>query len=442
MVDWNPNIVGTWPGYVANAVKTAPTLQAAQNAAKASNDPAVAAALRQVRTPMVPGYSYGGGGDYFSHGTATNPLQQLAANAPPITPADPNSAVPTDDEIKYAKFVDPYAKFDPAAMAAAEFNPQFSLLDQMAAQAKTGYGKASADIQNAWNLLSNATAQRAAPTKAAFAKMQADNASGYGNVTKNTDAAYEAAKAEILANAKRTGTMDTVGSLLADLANNRMELNQKTGSLQGNWAGFENVMGQQAQTDIANDAESAKWGGINAKSDYAGKLQAALNDIANKRLQTQAAEGAAKNKYAMDITGARTQAQNAWDTLQTSRAGQAIQLAQDKLKAQQDAATAANKPIDTTKLTPTEYLSYLAKIQYPNVGDSTRQNAIKAIQDTFTIGYGGKRSWANAADFVAAVLQRNPNAAKKGGDAQQLAQMAQDYYAKISGGANRPYGQK
>ena len=109
-----------------------------------------------------------------------------------------------------------------------------------------------------------------------------------------------------------------------------------------------------------------------------------------------------------------------------------------------DAAKAnAPKDIDTTKLTPTEYLAYLAKIQYgrPGEGPGRQQNAVQAIQDVFMGGSPSRRtSWHNVSEFVADVLANNPNASHAGGDAQQLAQMAQDYYVRIAGGANKSYG--
>jgi hypothetical protein len=191
-------------------------------------------------------------------------------------------------------------------------------------------------------------------------------------------------------------------------------------------------MGENTVNQNRVSADEAKWGGINARADFATRLQSALQDLGNRRLSTKAAEGAAANKYGMEITGARVGAKNAWDQLQMAQAGQALSLAKAEASASK---TSAPKPIDTTKLTPTEYLAYLTKIQYPNVGVDTQQRAAQAIQDT--IIHGAK--WANAKDFADQVLARNPHSRDSGGDARQLAQIAQDYYKKLVGDANKPY---
>src|SRR5215471_12272262 len=190
------------------------------------------------------GYPYSTGSPYGVTSANAAPYQsaldQISAG---IASSSVNSAIP---DLQYDPFVDPYAKFDPEAMAAREFNPQYTLLDQMAQQATARNKAGSADISNAWNLLAKDVAGKAAGISSAYDTQAKASDTGYANVKSGTDKEYEAAKAEILANAQRTGTMETVGNILANLAASRSDLNAQTGARKQNAASFSSQMKQNA----------------------------------------------------------------------------------------------------------------------------------------------------------------------------------------------------
>jgi hypothetical protein len=360
-------------------------------------------------------------------GDTSIPWHAIAA----ATQQQSQSAIPTGPPIE--SYVDPYAAFDPEKMAAREFDPQLALIAQMEKQAKGSYGKAGKDIGAGWDLIAKAISGREKGIKGEYTGMGRAGAAAFGNVSSTSDKSLDAARQEIINNAKAAGSsMESIAPLLAKLAMSKSEIGSQARSLGANQAAFNSQMGENTVNQNRVSADEAKWGGINARADFATRLQSALQDLGNRRLSTKAAEGAAANKYGMEITGARVGAKNAWDQLQMAQAGQALSLAKAEASASK---TSAPKPIDTTKLTPTEYLAYLTKIQYPNVGVDTQQRAAQAIQDT--IIHGAK--WANAKDFADQVLARNPHSRGAGGDARQLAQIAQDYYKKLVGDANKPY---
>jgi hypothetical protein len=348
------------------------------------------------------------------------------------------SAIPTGDQ-----FVDPYAAFDPEKMVAREFDPQMALISQQEAQAKSSYGKGAADIGLGWDLIAKAVGAREKGIKTDTAARGAALTKGWGSVSNNSNAALDAARAEIIANAQQSGnSMESIAPLLAKLATSKATLGAETGARQQNWAGFNAQMGQNAVQENQLAQDTAKWGGINAKADFATRLQGALADLENKRLGVTGARGAALNKYGMDITNARLSARSAWDQMETARAAQAIAM-----KKEEDAAAAASAkastpaPIDPSKLTPSQYLAYVAGGLYnkPNEGTGTGSragNAANAIMDVARQGKG----WKNVTEFVNDVMAHNPNASHAGGDARQLAQLAQDYYIRIAGGANKPVG--
>jgi hypothetical protein len=365
-----------------------------------------------------------------------DPWTKLAASAD----SKVSSAIPAGDA-----WVDPYAGMDPAKMAANEVAPQLALLAQQEGQAKTNYGNASKDISLGWDLIAKEVAAREKGIKTDTAARGAALTKGWGSVSNNSNAALDAARAEIIANAQNSGnSMESIAPLLAKLATSKATLGAETGARQQNWSDFNAQMGQNAVQENQLAQDTAKWGGINAKADFANRLQSALQDLANKRLDVAAGQAANVNKYGMQIASGRSSSRDAWNTLQTQRAQQQIDLAAANNKTPAE--------IDPSKLTPSEYLAYVAG--HPTAAGgftglytnpTAARNAAQAIQDTF-IGGTPAGGFKSAADFVAKVLARsnaNQRAHGQSGpatDARQLAQLAQDYYTKIAGGANNPYG--
>jgi hypothetical protein len=427
MVNFNPSSWGSLLGGILNPNRQAGSASIWNFIKDPTNyDPRFVGA--RTLAPSTPTYAkssssgggYNGSVNAFSSspkgkfiGDSTSPWDSIAASVAA------KSSLPGDD------FVDPYAGLDPEAMVRREFDPQYSLISQMEGQAKKRYTAAGNDIGLGWDLLAKSLAGGEKGIKAATTARGKDIKKGWGDVSAKSDASLDAARADLIERAKRNGTEETIAPLLAKLATEKADLQSQTGAREGNWAGFNAQMGENEVQNNRMAANNATWGGIGARADFASRLQGALDELGNRRLQTKANEGGAFNKYSMDLAQGRQSAKSAWETLQTQRAAQAMQLEQQS----------AAKEIDPSKLTPSEFLAYTAKGLYGN--ERAAQNAAQAIQDTIIHSSGG---FKDAKAFVDAVLARNKNAFNPGGDVRQLSQLALDYYNKIAGGTNKGVG--
>lgn len=438
MVNFNPSAWGSLLGGILNPNRSAGSKNIWDFIKNPINYdpryPTATSIARQIQPPKTTTYlPYSGSANAFASsnpskyiGDTSSSWDRLAASANTKT----QSAVPDSDP-----FVDPYAGFDPEKMVRREFDPQYSLIAAMEGQAKKRYTAAGNEIGQGWDLLAKDIAGRQKGIEAGTKARGKAVAAGFGDVTKKSDAAFDAARASLIEDAKRNGTMETIAPLLAQLASQKIQTSTATGNRQANWGALETELGGQEVEANRLASDNAKWGGIGARADFASRLQGALDELGNRRLETKGNEGAAFNKYGMDIAGARNSARQAWETLQTQRAGQQIDIA----KMQADAAGSNTpKPIDPSKLTPSEYLAYVSKGLYgkPGEGEGRAQNAANAVMDVFRQGKG----WSNVQAFIDDVIRHNPNAQHSGGDARQLAQLASDYYIRVAGGPNKPYG--
>lgn len=397
----------------------APTINAKPKATTAPSTPKYSSSSRYVPGPPVYNESY----------SADSPNNPYAAIVKAISSTSSKSAIPQD------AWTDPYAGMDPEKMVRREFDPQYSLISQMEGQAKDKYTRAGNDIGQGWDLLAKSIAGRQKGIQADVTARGKASDAGWAKVGQNSNNAIDQARASLIADAQRNGTMEQIAPLLANLASKQAELSSESGSRGANWASFNTAQGanEVAANRLASD--NAKWAGIGARADFSNRLLDALNQLGNKRLEIKGNEGAAFNKYGMDLAGARDSSKNAWETIQTQRAAQAIEM--EKAQA---AAAAANQPkaIDPSKLTASEYLAYVAKGLYSRPGEGTgrSENAANAVMDVFRQGKG----WKNVQAFIDDVMKHNPQAQNAGGDARQLAQLASDYYIKVAGGPNRAYG--
>jgi hypothetical protein len=192
-------------------------------------------------------------------------------------------------------------------------------------------------------------------------------------------------------------------------------------------------MGSSAVDYNRDTAATTNMMGADAKQAFAMKLQQALDEYSNKRLELQGQKGAAENKYGIEVQGQ----QNAQEKTRADAALQAAKMKQamDIAKLQFAPKTAAEP---NYKAMPADVaMTALAQKLYPNVGASTQHNAIQAILDTVARGdKTGKKKWSGVEDFLSSVASRNEGAT----DYNQLRALGRLYYEKIAGGSAKPYG--
>lgn len=385
----------------------------------------------------------GGGGNYplpnggtSSANAVENDLRKKAAAkvaakkkkaAAPIPQTFSNPGMPADFML------------DASLMAQQEFAPQYQLLDQMGKQAQDQYGRAGKDIGGAWDALAKAQLAQEGGIKKNYASTGSAIGKAYNDATAAVNDSFSDSRGDIAEIAKRLGVEAAVPGALSEGAEQQSRL---VGLMNAGGANYRGLNATLGNNDVSYNREGAhldKQAGINARQGFKQQLLDALGDLSNKRLDLKGQESAAKSKYGLSIADMQGEAARAAQDDQMQQARLMLEQARfgldtDKFNASQNAP---GKPVDTSKLSPYELVASLASKLYPNT--QAASNATNAVTDTFNRGYNGDRNWSNAAEFVDAVMRRNPQAQHSGGDYRQLQQMALEFYSKLAGGASRPF---
>ena len=339
---------------------------------------------------------------------------------------------------------------DPNVMAHNQFAPQYDLLDQLSKQAEGKYTQAGNTIGGMYDSLAAAMRGEEAGIKKNYADTGSSIGKAFNDAVNATNNSFGQSRNEIAAIAKRLGVSAGIPSALAGGAEQQQRLSALLAANSANLQGVNSLLGNNDVAYNRNSADTARLAGVNAKKDYKSKLMDVLAGYGNKRLELQGAEQEAANKYGLSIADMKQQAQLAHDKMladaQQNQQSNEFRQAQllldqsrfgletDKFNASQ--AAAANKA--PSNLSPYEALASTATKLYGN--PVAAGNAAKAIEDTFTRGYNGDKNWANASEFIDAVMRRNPNSMHNGGDYQQLQQLALQFYTALAGGAGKGYG--
>lgn len=340
----------------------------------------------------------------------------------------------------------PYAALNPEQMAADQFAPQYALLDQLAAQSRNQYTTAGNNVGGMWDALAKATAGNEGKIKQNYAQAGSTIGKAYNDATAATNNAFSGSRNQIADIAQRLGVSAAVPSALKQGSDQQGLLDALIQNSGASYQGLNTVLGNSDVQYNRDNAHVDTQAGINARGDFASKLQAALQQLGGQRLTLQGQQSQAANGYQMSIAQQEQQAaEKAAALAQTEQYHQAdMMLKAQQLKQAADqfnathGANAAN-----SNLSPSEYLAQEALKEYGNQQSAT--NARNAILDTINAGgplqpHGAPVThWANANDFVQSVLNRNPDSRNpNGGDYRQLQQLAMDYYMRLAGGANKP----
>lgn len=336
---------------------------------------------------------------------------------------------------------------DPNQMAANEFAPQYQLLDQMRKQATGQYDRAGNTIGGMYDALAKAMKGEESGIKQNYAQTGSTIGKAYNDAINETSHNFSQSNNEIAAIAKRLGVSAAVPSALSNGAEQEQRL---AGLMAAQGANFQGVNALLGNNDVAynrNSADTTRLAGVNARKDYKQKLLDVLSGYDNKGLELKAGEQAAANKYGMSIADMKQQARLAEEKLASDAAQNSaanefrqaqLMLDQARFGLDTDKFNASQANQGTKNLSPYEALASTANKLYGN--PVSAGNAAKAIEDTFTRGYNGDKSWNSASEFIDAVMKRNPNSMHSGGDYAQLQQLALQFYTMLAGGAGKGYG--
>lgn len=340
----------------------------------------------------------------------------------------------------------PTLGLDADAMAAAEFAPQYQLLNQMRQQANKKYDSAGREIGGMYDSLAKATLGQESGIKQNYAGAGKSIGAAFNDAIKQTNQSFSGSRNDIAQIAQRLGVQAAVPSALSEGAEQQSRLVGLLGANKANTQGVNTLLGNNDVAYNRDTANTTKLAGVNARSDIKNRLMELLAGFGNKELELKGAEQAAENKYGLSIKDMMQQAELAREkmALESSSRAQSDELERAKLMLDQskfglenDKFLASQRPTLGKNATPYELLADAANKLYGNEVAAT--NASKAIEDTFTRGYNGDQSWNNAADFINDVMRRNPRSMGNGGDSRQLQQLALQFYTALAGGAGKSF---
>lgn len=337
---------------------------------------------------------------------------------------------------------------DPAAMAAAEFGPQYELLNRLRSQAESRYGGAARDVSGMYGQLADEFRRQEAGIKGQYGAAGKAITGQLSSANQALQSNFAKSREEIANRAARMGTTEGLGQLSAESAGQQNQYSGLLSAIAQNYQGL-NTAGQQSAVDYNRDtAATTDLMGADAKQAMLGALQSALDEYGNKELELRGGEGAARNKYGLSVTDMLMEAQQNAQSNELNRAKLAqegelgwgrLELGKSELaqRAREAVAKTTEAKLPDFRSMPADVaLGTMAQQLYPN-NPVAQRNAMSAIQDTLARGTaGGDKHWNNVTDFMADVARRNPGAV----DYNQLEQLARIFYEKIAGGANKPYG--
>lgn len=339
----------------------------------------------------------------------------------------------------------PYSGPSGDAMAKNQYADQYALLNKMRGDTTTNYTNAGNEMGGIYEALAKQMAGQTAGIKQQY------NASGtaignqYNSAIKQSDAGYDKSRSALSQMAKSLGIQQGLPGAQEEGHNQQNWLNGLMRANQANDVNTNRHMGNSEASFNDRNAQIENNMGASSRQDFKNRMLQALSGIDDKQLAVKSNQAESANKYNLDIASMNSRAKSEWDsnetrrqdnwnTNQTNQARNEADLGRLSLDsdiAERKFAAEQNKPIDQSKMNAYDLLAVDANTAY-NGDPQDAQKAIKIIQDMWDGGWGGNKDWTSSSDFYNDVVRSNPAAASS-----QLSRLANLFYQKIAGGANK-----
>ena len=367
------------------------------------------------------------------------------APAPPIssvTPSAPSQSLPVESFAPSSPWV-PYSGPSGDAMAQTQYKDQYALLDKMGRDSTKAYAAAGNQMGGIYDALAKSMSGQTAGIKKQYSDSGTSIGNNYNNAISQTNASYDKSRSALEQMAANLGIQQGLPGAESSGYDQQNFLGGLMRANQANDTSYNTNRGNNEVSYNTRNAQIEKNMGAGARFDFKQRGLAALSGLNDKRLSVKSNQSQSANDYAMKIAQMNSDSKSAWNTNETNRtkawntdqtnkAAQAVAAGRLKLDSE-NAAAKANAPADNSKLNAYELLAVNANTAY-NGNSRDAQRAIKIIQDLYDGGWGGDKNWTSSSDFYNDVARSNPAAASS-----QLSQLANMFYAKMAGGAGKPF---
>ena len=334
-------------------------------------------------------------------------------------------------------------------MVDSEFDPQYAMLKKMRGDATNNYNRVGNEVKSMYGNLAGAIRGDAPEIKDEYQDTSRSIGQAYQNAINNTQQDHKQSNDNNAALARRLGVSAATPANQSDGNNQNSMLVGLMNANKANQQTMTTQLGQGEADYNRSEANISDAAGVNAKADFNGRLQLALQGMNNQELGIKGQEGAARNKYDMDIRNFTQQGQQGLNSAQnefnkqqsdnTFRTG-AADLDQRKF-GETVRSNMANEAIRGNATTGPDAapdaayrtLKQSASQNYPN-DPAAANNAYALVQDAFNRG-GGGGSLNNFLDYIQndfedTDLGRNFNDRT---DRQDLLRLATVFYNQVNG---------
>lgn len=197
---------------------------------------------------------------------------------------------------------DPYASFDPNAMAQSEFAPQFSALDAAIKEQQNRYNTSNADLAKMFESLAQSTLGRTGDVKNLYDSSGKQMGQNYMNAADNTTRNFGESANKLTELMQRLGIQQAAPSVFAQSQN---ELGKALADLAGrsqNNVDTNTALGRNEISYLGRTADTNRLAGKNAQADLLRQFQALQAQNAQKRAELISGQQSAANQYGLSIS--------------------------------------------------------------------------------------------------------------------------------------------
>lgn len=315
---------------------------------------------------------------------------------------------------------------DPAALANAEFAPQFAALEALAKAQKQRYDVSNADMGRMYESLAQSTLNRVPVVKEGFDATGKQIGQNYLDTSNKVTDNYSKSANELASLMERLGIQQAAPTVFAQ---SQKELGTALGDLASrslNNVDTNTRLGQNEVTYLGRTADTNRLAGKNQQADLMKQLLAlqAQNDASRSTLQAQKA--AAANQYSIGIAKSKQDSAQAQLAAELKKAGLELDAAKFAHLVDMDTASLNIKTQDSLygSKDPSAILSNRAYSVF-NGDSQAASNATLSVMNAYQDS--GGQSLVGMLDAINKMPTANPQ------DKDKYKQLAVDFWNRVKG---------
>ena len=198
--------------------------------------------------------------------------------------------------------VDPYAGYDPNAMAASEFAPQFDALNAAIKEQQSRFNTSNTDLAKMFEALAQSTLGRTGDVKSLYDSSGKQMGQNYATTANNTTKNFGDSANKLAELMQRLGIQQAAPNVFAQ---SQGELGRALADIAGrskNNVDTNTALGRNEISYLGRTADTNRLAGKNAQADLLRQFQALQAQNAQKRLELISGQQSAANQYGLSIS--------------------------------------------------------------------------------------------------------------------------------------------